>query len=104
MQRYGAGTWTGDINNTFATFEAQVATGLNVGMSGVPYWGTDIGGYYPTLEASGELFARWFQFGAFCPSFRSHGRTTMTILPWGWGLNARTGQADASLRRTGCRG
>lgn len=85
MQRFGAGTWTGDVNNTFATLEAQIATGLNVGMSGVPYWGTDIGGYYPTAEASGELFARWFQFGAFCPIFRAHGRVWRERLPWAYG-------------------
>ena len=59
--------------------------GLNVGMSGVPYWGTDIGGYYPTAEASGELFARWFQFGAFCPLFRAHGRAWRERLPWSYG-------------------
>ena len=85
MQRFGAGTWTGDINNTFATLAAQIATGLNVGMSGVPYWGTDIGGYYPTAETSGELFARWFQFGAFCPLFRAHGRAWRERLPWSYG-------------------
>ena len=85
MQRFGAGTWTGDIDNTFATLEAQIALGLNVGMSGVPYWGTDIGGYYPTTAASGELFARWFQFGAFCPIFRAHGRVWRERLPWAYG-------------------
>jgi alpha-glucosidase (family GH31 glycosyl hydrolase) len=85
MQRFGAGTWTGDIDNTFATLEAQVALGLNVGMSGVPHWGTDIGGYYPTVPASGELFARWFQFGAFCPIFRAHGRAWRERLPWVYG-------------------
>jgi len=85
MQRFGAGTWTGDIDNTFATLEAQIALGLNVGMSGVPYWGTDIGGYYPTTPASGELFVRWFQFGAFCPLFRAHGRVWRERLPWAYG-------------------
>jgi len=85
MQRFGAGTWTGDIDNTFATLEAQIALGLNVGISGVPYWGTDIGGYYPTTAASGELFARWFQFGAFCPIFRAHGRVWRERLPWAYG-------------------
>ncbi|MEO8137319.1 MAG: TIM-barrel domain-containing protein, partial [Betaproteobacteria bacterium] len=85
MQRYGAGTWTGDVNNTFTTLEAQIAMGLNVGMSGVPYWGTDVGGYYPTVEASAELFVRWFQFGAFCPIFRAHGRAWRERLPWAYG-------------------
>jgi alpha-glucosidase/alpha-D-xyloside xylohydrolase len=49
-----------------------------------PYWGTDIGGFYPTRELTGELYVRWFQFGAFCPSFRAHGRTWHLRRPWGW--------------------
>jgi alpha-glucosidase (family GH31 glycosyl hydrolase) len=36
-------------------------------------------------ELTGELYARWFQFAAFCGSFRSHGRTWWTRLPWVWG-------------------
>ena len=43
--------------------------GINAGLSGVPYWGTDNGGFVPTAEFTAELFVRWFQFGAFCPSF-----------------------------------
>jgi alpha-glucosidase/alpha-D-xyloside xylohydrolase len=50
----------------------------------MPYWGTDIGGFIPTDEYTGELFARWFQFAAFCPLFRSHGRDWKLHLPWGW--------------------
>ena len=73
MQRFGAACWSGDINNTFATLEAQIAVGLNIGLSGMPYWGTDIGGFYSDGPESGELYARWFQFGAFCPVFRAHG-------------------------------
>src|SRR5207248_215043 len=49
------------------------------------YWGTDVGGYYPTVEASAELFVRWFQFGAFCPIFRAHGRAWRERLPWTYG-------------------
>jgi alpha-glucosidase/alpha-D-xyloside xylohydrolase len=51
-----------------------------------PFWGTDIGGFYPTRdrEYTGELYARWFEFAAFCPLFRSHGRTWHLHLPWGW--------------------
>ena len=47
-------------------------------------WGTDIGGFVPTAEYTGELHIRWFQFGAFCPSFRAHGRHWHLKLPWGW--------------------
>lgn len=85
MQRYGAASWSGDINNTFATFEAQVPLGLNTAMSGVPYWGTDIGGFFHPLSESGELYVRWFQFGALCPLFRSHGWVWREHLPWAHG-------------------
>lgn len=85
MQRFGAGCWSGDINNAFATFEPQIPLGLNTGMSGVPYWGTDIGGFFHPVPESGELFARWFQFGAFCPLFRSHGWVWREHVPWAHG-------------------
>jgi alpha-glucosidase/alpha-D-xyloside xylohydrolase len=57
---------------------------VNVGLTGIPYWGTDIGGFIPTKEFTGELYVRWFQFSAFSPLFRSHGRTWKLRLPWGW--------------------
>jgi alpha-glucosidase len=85
MQRFGASCWSGDINNTFATLEAQIPLGLNTGLSGIPYWGTDIGGFFHPLPESGELYARWFQFGAFCPGFRSHGYVWREHLPWAHG-------------------
>jgi alpha-glucosidase/alpha-D-xyloside xylohydrolase len=83
MQRYGW-LWSGDVFSNWDTFRRQVAVGINVSMSGVPYWGTDIGGFFPTTEYSGELYVRWFQFGAFCPLFRSHGVQSYLHLPWGW--------------------
>ncbi len=46
--------------------------------------GSDTGGFVPTPELTGELYARWFQFSAFNPLFRSHGRTWHLRLPWGW--------------------
>jgi alpha-glucosidase/alpha-D-xyloside xylohydrolase len=57
---------------------------VNTSLTGIPYWGTDIGGFVPTKEYTGELHVRWFQFGAFCPLFRAHGRTWGLRLPWGW--------------------
>ena len=84
MQRLGAGTWSGDINTTFTTFEAQLPLGLGLAMSGVPYFGTDIGGFYPN-RLDGELYARWFQFGAFSPIFRAHGWVWREHLPWAHG-------------------
>ena len=85
MQRFGASTWSGDINNDFPTFEAQVPLGLNTGLSGVPYWGTDVGGFFHTVPETGELYARWFQFGAFTPIFRSHGWVWREHVPWAHG-------------------
>jgi alpha-glucosidase/alpha-D-xyloside xylohydrolase len=61
-----------------------VQDGVNTSLSGVPLWGTDIGGFVPTAEYTGELHIRWFQFGAFCPLFRAHGRDWHLRLPWGW--------------------
>jgi alpha-glucosidase/alpha-D-xyloside xylohydrolase len=61
--------------------------GINYSLSVAPFWGSDIGGFYPNAELTGELYARWFQFASFTASFRSHGRTWWTRLPWGWGLS-----------------
>ncbi|HEV2351581.1 MAG TPA: TIM-barrel domain-containing protein [Terriglobia bacterium] len=83
MQRYGW-LWSGDINSTWETLTAQVKVGINTGLSGMPFWGTDTGGFVTTPELTGELYVRWFQFSSFCPLFRSHGRTWKLRLPWGW--------------------
>ena len=85
MQRFGATCWSGDINNDFATLEAQIPLGLNTGLSGVPYWGTDVGGFFHPIPESGELYARWFQLGAFSPIFRSHGWVWREHVPWAHG-------------------
>lgn len=84
MQRYAAFLWSGDIRSTWETLKTHIAVGINVGLSGIPYWGTDTGGFIPTNEYTGELYARWFQFSAFCPLFRSHGRDWRLHRPWGW--------------------
>ena len=84
MQRYGGFLWSGDVYSTWETLRVQVANGINTGLSGIPYWGTDIGGFVPTPEFTAELYVRWFQFGAFCPLFRCHGRAWKLRLPWGW--------------------
>lgn len=84
MQRYGAFLWSGDVYSTWETLRTHVPVAVNTGLSGIPYWGTDIGGFVPTAEYTGELHVRWFQFGTFCPSFRAHGRTWHLRLPWGW--------------------
>jgi alpha-glucosidase/alpha-D-xyloside xylohydrolase len=84
MQRYASFLWSGDVYSTWETLKTHVPIGINTSLSGVPYWGTDIGGFVPTKEFTAELYLRWFQFGAFCTLFRSHGRTWKLRLPWGW--------------------
>jgi alpha-D-xyloside xylohydrolase len=82
LQRYAAGVWSGDINATQAVYAAQIPAGLGYAASGLPYWTTDIGGYFGT--PSEELFTRWFQFGAFCPTFRIHGQAPKELYGSQW--------------------
>jgi alpha-glucosidase (family GH31 glycosyl hydrolase) len=84
MQRYGSFLWSGDVYSTWETLKTQVPIGINTSLTGIPYWGTDIGGFVPTKEFSAELYLRWFQFATFCTLFRSHGRAWKLRLPWGW--------------------
>ena len=86
MQRYASFLWSGDVQSTWETLRTHVPLAVNTGLSGIPYWGTDIGGFIPTPEYTGELYVRWLQFGAFCPLFRSHGRVWTLHLPWGWNM------------------
>ena len=75
-QKYGALVWSGDIASSFQSMRNQLAAGLNMGIAGIPWWTTDIGGFHggdPKDEAFRELFARWFAWGAFCPVMRLHG-------------------------------
>lgn len=75
-QRYGALVWSGDIKSSFPSMKNQVAAGLNMGLAGIPWWTTDIGGFFganvkdPDFH---ELLIRWFQYGCFCPVMRLHG-------------------------------
>jgi alpha-glucosidase/alpha-D-xyloside xylohydrolase len=85
IAQWGGWVWSGDTESSWKTLEAQIAVGLNYSLSIGPYWGSDIGGFYANSELTGELYARWFQFASFCGSFRAHGRTWWTRLPWGWG-------------------
>jgi alpha-D-xyloside xylohydrolase len=80
QQRVGATVWSGDVYSTYWGLSHQVAAGLNFALSGYPYWTTDIGGYWPPTSNTNladssyqELYARWFEYGAFCPIFRTHG-------------------------------
>jgi len=75
-QRYGALVWSGDISSTWEDFRRQIVAGLHMGVAGIPWWTTDIGGFYdgdPADEGFRELLVRWFQWGTFCPVMRLHG-------------------------------
>lgn len=93
QQRYSTATWSGDIASRWEDMKAQIPAGLNMGMSGLPYWTMDIGGFcverryeraYKHFLKTGEedealkewreLNARWYQFGSFCPLYRAHGQ------------------------------
>lgn len=80
QQRYGSNVWTGDVQASWKTLKDQIPAGLNFSLCAIPHWNTDIGGFFlngfpkklkdPEYR---ELYARWLQFGAFCPMMRSHG-------------------------------
>lgn len=82
QQRNAAVTWSGDIRATWNVFAEQIPAGLNFSISGIPYWNTDTGGFFdysPSDASYDPLFARWFQFSAFCPMFRIHGNHNKAI-------------------------
>jgi alpha-D-xyloside xylohydrolase len=75
-QRHGAALWSGDIPTTFESLAIQLRAGLNVALSGIPWWHTDIGGFHggdPDDPAYREVLVRWFQYGTFSPIMRLHG-------------------------------
>lgn len=101
QQRYGTILWSGDIYASWSTLKKQIAAGLNLCVSGLPYWTLDIGGFFVRkgvqwywngdydkgLEDLGyrELFIRWFQLGCFLPIFRSHGTDVRREI-WNFGV------------------
>ena len=75
-QKYGALVWSGDIASSFESMRNQLVAGLQMGIAGIPWWTTDIGGFHggdPNDDKFRELFVRWFQWGTFCPVMRLHG-------------------------------
>jgi len=84
IQRYAAAIWSGDVVSRWDDLHDQIYAGIGVGMSGIPNWTHDIGGFsvenrYANEDPAHlpewrELNLRWFQFGAFSPIFRSHGQ------------------------------
>ena len=97
QQRYGATSWSGDVEASWEQLAEQMAAGLNFTMAGIPYWTHDIGGFFrdsksinPQFDSQYtnpeyiELLARWFQFGTFSPIFRIHGYKSETEI-WRYG-------------------
>jgi alpha-D-xyloside xylohydrolase len=90
QQRYGIINWSGDIGGTWDAYKRQIVAGLNYTITGLPYWTTDIGGFFRpgksqyTDEKYQELLTRWYQWGAFNPIFRIHGYQSETE-PWKFG-------------------
>ncbi len=82
LQRYSTASWSGDIGTSWTDMRMQMAAGLGYSMSGIPFWGMDIGGFsvmskfYDPANADEwqELQTRWHQFGTFVPLFRTHGQ------------------------------
>lgn len=83
-QRYGVLAWSGDVHSSFHAFRNQIAAGLNMGLAGIPWWTTDIGGFQGgnvNDPAFHELLIRWFQWAVFCPVLRMHGYREPQIQP-----------------------
>lgn len=75
-QKYAALVWSGDVPSTFEAFRDQIVGGLNIGLAGIPWWTSDIGGFMGgdgSDPAFVQLLIRWFQFAVFCPALRMHG-------------------------------
>jgi alpha-D-xyloside xylohydrolase len=94
-QKYGAAVWSGDIPATWESLRQQVRAGLNIAISGIPWWTTDIGGFHggdPADLAYRELIVRWFQYGVFCPLFRLHGDRDPRV-PTGYAMTGGPNEA-----------
>ncbi|MFI0429581.1 TIM-barrel domain-containing protein [Mariniflexile sp. HMF6888] len=83
QQRYGANSWSGDVVTDWNVLRNQISAGLNFSLCGIPYWNSDIGGFFAWNFPGGvenkafhEIYVRWLQFGTFCPMMRSHGTDT----------------------------
>jgi alpha-D-xyloside xylohydrolase len=89
QQRNAAASWSGDISSNWITLRRQISAGLSFSMSGIPYWTTDVGGFFRpedqyTSDKYHELLIRWFEYGTFCPIFRVHGYKSNAEL-WNYG-------------------
>lgn len=99
QQRYGTINWSGDIGGNWDAYRRQIVAGLDYSMTGMPYWTTDIGGFFRpgasqhTDVKYQELLTRWYQWGAFNPIFRIHGYQSETE-PWHYGK-----EVEANMRK-----
>jgi alpha-D-xyloside xylohydrolase len=87
VQRYGTQAWSGDIQSTWASYRQEVSGVVNYHASGLPYFSTDTGGYFPldiSTPSNRELFLRWLQFSAFGSIMRTHGEGPDRV-PWNFG-------------------
>jgi alpha-D-xyloside xylohydrolase len=100
QQRYGTINWSGDIGWDWDAYKRQIVAGLNYSITGMPYWTTDIGGFFRpgvgqyTDPKYHDILTRWFQWGAFNSIFRVHGYQTETE-PWKYGNTV-----EADIRST----
>lgn len=106
QQRYGTINWSGDVGGTWDGYKRQIVSGMNFTMTGMPYWTTDIGGFFRPGEAQytddnyRELLTRWFQWGAFSTIYRIHGYQSETEL-WKFGETVvENGRKMLNLRYT----
>lgn len=83
-QKYGSLVWSGDIDSKFDVLAWQIVAGQQIGIAGIPWWNTDIGGFFTSNPQSPEfknLLVRWFEYGAFCPVMRLHGDRAKDYIP-----------------------
>lgn len=83
----GVSTWSGDVPASWKGLKDQLPLGLSASLSGLPFWGSDVGGFITrggeAMPPDPELYLRWQQFGAFTPVYRAHG--TGPREPWIYG-------------------
>ncbi len=92
LQHYGAFSWSGDITSNWETFKKQIPSGLNYIACGIPYWNTDLGGFFrwddhnnPRSPHAQEIHVRWMQWGCFMPLMRNHCSSPMVNELWQFG-------------------
>jgi alpha-glucosidase (family GH31 glycosyl hydrolase) len=82
-QRYGILPWSGDVNRTWGGFKPQVELALQMGLQGVAWMHSDLGGFAGTYRDP-ELYIRWLQYGVFQPIYRPHAHEEVPPEPIFW--------------------